>query len=731
MDTVIDTEQQHATVPEPEVSVATNFADKKKTIEKALSRITQNFDKFKNQKKRKEFEATMTQADAMLRMAEDQDKQTKNKTSDEIDCVPDIFFRVHRAITASETDVLVRPTDPPGEYEPLEYLPMQLRDDTIVNCDKQNLILEYSRTADGRKAKEEDAIWSVNKYGTIFLGIEWHEAKYKTKERRPADDYTEENQRYAWKTLTQNEAFPEMTVHANEDIYLDAMIDDPQKQQCILIRRYPLISDIVTNTDFKNIDKIKKEHYYSQEYPSEVKTDRATNAGDEGDEDSITGMLDEWIVYLRAPITDEGKWDEKKQYPRWFRFRFEGNIEACNNPVCVELVRNPYWYERDEIPLLALHSHKDDNGIYHAGYAKHIAPAYKEYKTTIDQWFYNKDLQSAAPMITEFGAIYSRSKTWGPRNLIVMQDGKVDRLTRLQIPDNTQNMQAFITYLEDRIKHTAGTSETMLGEALGGRTSALESDRIYSEANKPKMQKLRYIANQLYPWMARWDMAMWRQYSDPALTLALTREGVTQEIKPSTVWGAMRYKVVAIDQYERTTIAKHEEDRFNQTVLPLYLQAAGKKLFMKMLRYIYKKRDFPVDDLMPESSDTDARGKAREENTMFSIRKWVAPLEGQAHDIHLDEHEQHKMVYKTLGAEAEAEVLSLLDTHIAMTKQMMTREHVGIAQATAQVQNNMATGAEGGNAPGIPGMGSPESAPTNAGEAAGDMYGANMGGMVQ
>lgn len=737
MDTPVDIPETD--IPEEkkvsDINGRKNFADNKRTVGKVLERAKDALKKYQSQQKRMEYETVMDEADEMLRMAADQTKQAENKTSDDMDTIPDIFYRVHRAITANEAEIIVKPVDPPGMYEPLEHLDEITREYTLKNCEKQALILEYSRMMDNRKDKEEDVFWTVNKYGNVVLGMEWYQREWETEERKPAPnqsaDTPEDQIVYTWQKTKQVEAYPAMVKYDMGNAWFDAMIDGFQGQSTFMFQSFPMLEDVYAKQmagDYMNAKKIDQSHFFKQSQPDNVKTDRADNAGDGGDENVMTGQLDEWHVWMRAPIDEEtGKWNEKKTRARWWLATFEGSLDHCSEPVCVRLIRNPYWWNEDRVPYLLMHSHRDDNGAFHAGYAKQLRPAYNELKTTLDQWFYNKNLQNAAPWIMEHGALYNDAKSFGPHSLVVTHQGMLERIKKLEVPSITQDMQAFIAYLENRFQQTAGTNDAYMGEAMGGRTSATEADRAYNQARKPGIAALRYKASQLYPWMAEWDAAMWRHYADPDLTIALTRDGSIEELKPATVWGNMRYKVVAIDEYERTAVARHEDDRFLQTTLPIYMQAAGPRMGMKMLGYIYKRRDYPAE-LFPDSSDKDARHVARNENEKFVAKVWIEPLEGQDHDIHLDEHQTFLIVYKAL-VDKDPQVVEILQAHVAMTEAMKQRQAQGIAEAGKQMQARTAGGGIGeAPAAGVTGMG--ETPPANVGEVNGNMLGAAGGGMM-
>jgi hypothetical protein len=139
---------------------------------------------------------------------------------------------------------------------------------------------------------------------------------------------------------------------------------------------------------------------------------------------------------------------------------------------------------------------------------------------------------------------------------------------------------------------------------------------------------------------------------------------------------------------------------------------------MRLLAWIYGQRDFPPE-LFPESADLDARHVATNENEHFVAGNWVAPVEGQDHDIHLGIHESFLAIYQCVGDHDPA-VVEKLKAHNQMHEQMKQREAAGMQSAINQTQAQQQ----------MAGMGDAGSPPMTSGEVAGDAMGATGGGMM-
>ena len=573
-----------------------NFAGNEETNAKVLARIKSYFGYYESQNVREEFETDLKDGDAMLRMAKNQTKQDDNKTLDSTDTVPEIYFRDMRTITDNETSILYDGPEAPVKFMPLTNLSDADRVQAKANADKQNLLLEYSMEADNREEKLRLAQWSINKYANQVFTMGWKHVEHKVKTREPSG-FDEEGMPsgFEMKTSTKVESHPEFKSHDIADTWFDGLIDDIQNQQCILLRSRPVYASLLRRQaagEWMNISKVTSAQLYEGDEPDDVREDRHENAEDQGDESMITGDYENFTVWLRAPINDDGKWDEKGTPERWMLVELIGNPYK-QNTVVVKNSPNPFRNLDGfdgEIPVILVHSHQDDKGAFHKGYVNLARPVYQEYKTTMDQWFENKNLINNAPWKVGQGALHNSDHTFGPHREFIMRPGKFDQLERLNVPSNTGDMQAFISYLEQKMHDVMAATTAFRGEAMGARTSASEARNALDQSLRPALAKLRYVADQLLPWMALWDAAMYRQFAPVDLMISLVHGGGTQEIKPAELWGPLRARVLVIDEYRRNTLSDLEEDRFIATSLPLFAEVMGKRGMIETGKHIFRRR---------------------------------------------------------------------------------------------------------------------------------------------
>ena len=732
------TKPKKETPPEKEKDTATgvpNWASNEETAAKVLKRAQDWFTKFNSQGNRSAMERDLKNADQMFFMAKEQTKQDENKTPDETDTVPDAAFRALRAVTANDNETLYAADEIGASYKPLDNVTGDARDEAMAKADEQKILLEYSFEVDKRKTTLTDAQWYTNKNANCLFGMEWHYESKKVRERVPVKDddgkpIVNENGEivsWKWETRTEIKQHPKLVQYDLDKVWVDAMVKDIQEQQCILLRSFPNLSEVVKKQkdgQYINVGKVGSAQLFQSEQPSNTVSDIQANAGSDGDASSPTGQLDQWDIVMYAPINDEGKWDEKTQYPRRIFATFEGHI-STGKPICVRL--NPNAYDPDdngEIPYFWQSSHWDEKakGIYSRGFFHFIWPVYQEYKTTVDQWFQNKNLQMNAGWITERGAIHTADKTFGPRRLMEMQMGLIDKLKRIEVPSVTGDMQAFIAYLEARIKETMGTTDPFLGTPMGSRTSASEAKQAFEQSMKPANERLRRMSRVL-EWIAVWDMRMWRMFAPPELTLALINKNKVQEIKPAQIYGPLRVKVTAIDDYKSNVMVQREQDTFMRETYPLIQDSMTRREKRNLTKWIYGKRDFPVDEIWEPEKEGDAVHVASSENKAFLDGVWDQPKPDENHEVHMAVHNDAKSMFKRMPeSDLDPETMRYVDAHIEIHRQMQAQEFASATQP----------GMQGGQQPGAAvGMGEPGASPARTeGELSGDMIAGDAGSLT-
>ncbi len=712
-----------------------NFAGNEKTLKAAIPIIRAYFQKFQNQSARDEFETRMNDADQMMRMAPDQTKDAANLTAD-IDTRPGAFFKTITMITANQNDILYAKDDIPIKYTPELYLDEADQLIAEQNAWSQNRALEYSFTIDNRREKLKEATGRGNKYANLLCSMEVRTVKSTRKERVPAAylDDADKSQPHTpteWKreTVTTEVTYPTFKAYQMEDCWFDAMIDDVNQQQCIIVRSYPTLGDAAIlqgQGEYINVENFGKDQYYQSESPSDVRSERQTNAGEDDDTGEATGNLDRYDVWLKAPIDADGKWDPKGTLPEWHWFTIFGNLEN-NSLVCTRINPNPYDDDEHPTPYYLAHIMPDDKGAFHMGWDSVIAPLYQEMKTTTDQWFYNKNLINAAPWLIEEGAIISSNLDFDPRKPIYMRRGKMDRAKRLEIKSNTGDMLEFLRWLGQQLMERTFTTKPFQGVEMGSRTSASEFSTAFDQGIKVFLELTRYFANPLLTWMAKKDARLFRQFAPPKQQIVIMNNNEVAVIRPGLLYGPVNVKVEAIDDFEDDTIRRLEQDKLLQLSLPVLEPETQRKVIAS----VYRSRNvLPTEELNEAfgvKQDTDAKNRAESENlAMINDLRPATPKPGENHPVHLRIHKNRRAWYEETEPNADPETFRLFDAHIAATERLMAEEQAAAAPQTGPP----GMGGQAQQQPEPTGLPSAEAPVTTPGDVAQNLLGAEMGGMA-
>jgi len=677
----------------------TNWADKADTVKEVLTRARMHCNFFRAQGAWAKMILDIKKADEMTRLATSQTKQDENKTRTAVDTIPDHFHRALRTITANENDIMFHRDDPPVRFVPMEHSTEGQQLEAVGICEQRNALLEFSMVADGRVDKMKDGQWTLNKYGNMVDSMTWFSGTKTVRERRPTSrDKDGVPTAYAWTDVEREVHHPEWNTYHLENCFFNANVGDMQAQQLFGVDLRVTLDKLVrgqTDKKYLNVGNITSKHQADQYDDENARGDRQGNAGDGDDTNEATGEIAVRDIWMRAPIDEDGKWDEKNAPARIIHAMFAGPFDQ--DPICILLTEMPY--HDGEIPYRFAHSHRDDKGAIHMGYRHLLGPGYDELKTAFDQWFDNKNLQNAAPWIEEYGALINKDRTFGPRRFLQLNRGQWDKLKRVDVPSNTGDMQAFIGFIIGEFDQAAAANRAFRGEALGARTSASEARNALEQSLKPALDKLRFNASR-HKWMAEKDAALWANFAPASMVITISSNDVISEIRPAQLHGEFRCKVMAIDKFEQNSVIRLEQDKFLQAVLPVLAPALGPKKLVLAIGDIFKPREI----LSPEvhklvfspAGELDAHNVATGENVGFREGNFVPPQEDENHEVHISVHKtQEQMLAFIPGEEVHPDTATLTKAHRTMHEQMVQQIDQGLARGAAQAEAAQNTPAPG------------------------------------
>lgn len=680
-----------------------DFSDDANLVSRILDVTQTHFSQY--QADRSDMEDKWERSDYMWKCGIDAAKRKQNerdattglkKTPTEADTGSTLFWRQVTRLTAQTLSVLF------AKEDPYQYVPMFSKgaflkqDEGESMANQQNALGRWTRKQDGFDVKMIEGVTSLNKYENIPACLYW---KYRTGNRK-------EKRVIRGNATAPNEAapvigfefvnesrvvdnYPTLKFLRNDQLYADRHIGNLQDQNCIIINsqvNYASLYDGQRDGYYHNVEKVTSDHLYKGETTNTGHADRQVNAGLSSGDDTQTGLFDQWDVLVRVPVSDDGKWDAKKNEPLLYWLTFVGDLQAT--PLCIRCVRNPD--PDDEIPVLMWHQFPDDSDqLYHVGAATVIEPNFEELTTAKNQAIDNRDLQNKKPLTVVRGEVYTKNLTF--RRDKVFEVEKQDSLREAQVSDNTNTILANINYLDEDANRALSTDQAIEGRPMGGRTSASEAVNVYNQAKMPHLITARYQLSQFLTWYGRKTQRLWNLYALPEQVVELTGEPQYTEIKPFTLYGDYEVLVDAVDQVESDS-TKLNAINFAFTQLmanPVFAQSIIPSEALKEWAELngWKNPKFIKDR---QSYDAD-RWARIEQDIMLNELRYVPPQPDEDTEAHLRVHKSYLLQFKNIdGAHEKFPGLVLIEQHVAETEML---------QARAQQMQQMAASPMGGSQP--------------------------------
>ena len=731
-----------------------NFADNHETVKKFYSRSKELYDFHKAQSLRIDLENRMDAIDKYCRSKVAPSKQDADKTPDITNWKPPQLNSAIEILTANQVEILFPRNEPIGKFVPLMNLDDQARPITAELMRRRNLQFEYSNEMDNRIPKFRNAIWRTNKYGDCVVEMGWLRQTYDVDvpvRKKSIGDIIADAVRSFIKggKKQETESHSVLRIHDFKDFFCDMLLDDDtdirgslHNQQGFELRCRTPYSELrrkQKDGEYKNVEFVNTNQLYEGETPEQRLETRQANAGESSDASRRTGEFEMWERWMLAPINENGDWDEEGTAPRWFWGTFCGRCDEQNvgdeplskdtpatGVICLRLNPNPYPY--DELPFTIIHAQLDDKGMMHKSYYDNSLSVLEEIQKVNNAYVYAKDMQAAAPFLIERGALYGDKKfDGGPTSVILVNPQQMNGIKRLDLNANTADNLQMIQYLE-RIfwEDIMLMPKGFRGKEMGSRTSATEAGAANAQAAKPFLARVKYLGYQLIGFCARKD-AMYNAHFQPeSLTKALTGTVDLSELKPSDIYGPLRYKLTCVDDYENNIMEKAEQDRFAQIHLPILAPIMGQRGLAEYGKWVMGKRSAPIERFFPAPCEGDAIANSSRENEMMLRGEWTMPSDNDDDDTHINTHQNFKSILQTQAGDPSIhpQTAGFIDAHIQFHQQKKQQKNSQMQQGVTQQQNNMQQASQGS------GLGSGEAPATTEGQVGQDTLGAIGGSMA-
>lgn len=617
---------------------------------------------------------TMDIADRMMRVSLNRTGASGQNEDTRSNVTSTVFKRAIDTVFAGTAMVFFGDDNSlPAQYEPEINVPDYDPTAAKIQVNQQNAQEQFTWDEDKRVQKCKDALWRLFKYGNAVVSLEW-QRRVDTRKERVAVAWDANGRPTAYEFKEREKVvcdWPVFNTYPLEDCYFDAQIDDENKWRCFAVESQMPYEELAGDATVDNLGKVKPSHFYVGEVDGEsVKADRSDNAGEEQTPEP-TGLLRVWHVIGFMPIKESkrpgrGKWDAT-QMPARYWATFVGDIKS-DNAVCVRLIKNPYHHGKMWFKLI--HSHRDDNGAYHAGDATFLQSLYYQATTNLNQAFDCVNTIIRAPWYHD-GPINTRDLKFNRAGKVI-QVGRGTTLQQLPVQNTTGITLPMNDRIEDDIFKTAGADKPVRGEAFLSRTSALEANNALQQALVVIDNQTSYIADQLFGWMLDLDAQLWRQYGDPEMVYSVTQGNEYATFEPAKLTVDYKVKVTAVSRY-RNNILKRRE--INQFIM------SGGYAFAEKSMDEQGKREFWIDVFktfgferparyFPTGAGYDANMRAiQATHAMLNIGAWVEPNPNENHRAWLSVMEPLADQYERLPQnEVNPDRLRMIRAHIEMRK---------------------------------------------------------------
>lgn len=604
-----------------------------------------------------------------------------------------LFFRQVRTLAAQIVSVLTSKPDP-YKYVPIGGCDSFISDkQALEQAEQENLYNRWCRKKDKFDRKAMDMIFKLVKYGNQPICVGWERNKAKRLIRDPeygqAASPNEDAPITGFKFINKEMVIdnqPTLGVIPIENFWPDPAVGDIQKQTCIVVDDYVPLSKIqqdeLMNGYYIGTDKITMaDQWGGMRDDNQIEEQRTISAGLIAEPNRMdTGLFKKSDVWIMLPVSDDGKWDDKFPLQK-FWLTFVGN--QLGNAKCVRFERNPD--PDDEWPFEMLHSLPDDDGkLYHFGYAQALRGDYDEQSTTRQQLIDNRTLQNNKPLKLIQGEVHSQNLRFGKDRHYWVE--KENSITEFNVTDIQQNGLLHLQYFDDDANRAAGTDKPLMGEYAGARTSATETSIVSQNSSNPHIMLAKYVLHDFLHFHARKSLALAHVYADNDMILKITEKDIQRTIRPGELFGEFDVEISLVDEFETNALNIQTMTQAVQTLVPVFaqtldLETVARDVFGKIVKGVDTSRWVKAD------ANRDAIQLAQHENRgMIDSGMILEPNSGEAHDVHLSQHEAERMKWK--GAEESNPNVQILIRHIDMTK-FLKQQEGQMAARMSQMPNAM------------------------------------------
>ena len=617
-----DTSESTATVI---TDLFPNYAEKDAIVEEAKKRIGSLFSNIKD---RNELEEIWEKNDVMFRVKPDTGKDDVHRANES----SGVF---HISVNQLVSMAFKTFTDNPENYK---YGFRGIIDDEAANQIRgknAEIMTQLFRKAQAQgefKRNLKRILLDLYKNGNGFAGVPWEkqivDVVYRDKEtgERKTKPFTKNN-------------LPVLDVLPLDTVWLDENIDEMDAQPFIGIKAPISWTKLLSDSKKNNVALFKddeegglrekfakyQEHVSSNEY-NNTKSDRMNNA-DRTYEDRTGERYNHWVIWVNLPIDKKAeKWDENGPELRC-RVRILGSPESCE---IIEIRENIF---PGGVPILDAHQTEDDIGMYHISLGEKIETYFDQVCIATDQLIDNRSKNLRRPVVYDPMRVEIDKYDFGHENTIPCSGDVRSGLFELAISDMTATIMPTIQYCEQKIREIMNTTDAVIGQAMGGRTSASEYMGAKMAATTPIFSDMASIEDDLIG-------GFMRRFSMYVHTF-MTHEDLVEQLGP--IGAEFTFDLADIYTVALKGVSEAMDAATKvQNLLQLYglTQDAGAKAKIMLRIASAMGVENPAEVVSIPAKDQAIKAALWENNEMLIYGQWDNPEPGEMHGVHNPIHRQ-------------------------------------------------------------------------------------------
>jgi hypothetical protein len=636
------------------MDVMPNYAEDSSIVEKTKNRIKSLFSNIRD---RSELESIWEKNDSMYRIKPDPSKDDVHRANESTG----VF---HIAVNQLVSMAFKTFTDNPDNYKFGYFASTEDEQVNIVkskNAEILTMLFRRAQSSTKFKKNLKRVLLDIYKNGNGIIGIPWEKIVVDTY-YRDKDSGERKIREYVQSDLPAFEFIP------LDKVWMDENIDEIELQPGVFIKNSISWNQLFLDSKkqkvklFENegdglknkLDKYR-ERLSSLEY-NNPKSERMDNAG-RTFEDRSAELYEHWTCWVNLPIDkDNSEWNENNAEIRC-RVRFLGNPDSCD---IIEIRENIF---PNGLPILMAHQTEDDIGSYHISLGEKVETYYDQICIATDQLIDNRSKNCRRPIVYDPLRMDGNKYDFGHSNTIPCTGDVKSAFTEMQLLDMTGTISQSIQYYEQKFREITNTTEAVIGQAMGGRTSASEYVGARTAATTPIFSDMASIEDAL--------IGEYMKKFAQCVHAFMTHEDIVKQI--GSMGAEFQFDLSDIYLVELRGVAEAMDKATKiQSLMQLFGMTQDMGIKSKITLRIAETMGLenPAQFVAIPAKDQAIKAALWENNEILVFAQYDEPEQGEMHDVHLPVHRQ-----ALWQAQREKNPNApMMQQHISLTEQLKKSE---------------------------------------------------------